>query len=79
MSIPIMIAAGGVGVKDMLSIPNLACFLPVMIIGIITAAIVGFLSIKWLLGYIRKHSFFGFAYYCIGICLLTFIVFMFRG
>jgi undecaprenyl-diphosphatase len=79
MSIPIMIAAGGVGVKDMLSIPNLASFLPVMSIGIITAAIVGFLSIKWLLGYIRKHSFFGFAYYCIGICLLTFIVFIFRG
>ncbi len=79
MSIPIMIAAGGVGFVDMLAVPNLSSFIPVVAAGIITSAIVGYLSIKWLLGYLRSHSLFGFAIYCVGVWLVTFIVYIIRG
>jgi undecaprenyl-diphosphatase len=79
MSIPIMIAAGGLAVFDMVAIPSFAEFLPVVIVGLIAAGIVGYLSIRWLLRYLVNHSFFGFAMYCIGVWLITFIVSMVRG
>jgi undecaprenyl-diphosphatase len=79
MSIPIMIAAGGLAVFDMVAIPTFAEFLPVVIVGLIAAGIVGYLSIRWLLRYLVNHSFFGFAMYCIGVWLITFIVSMVRG
>ncbi len=79
MSIPVMVAAMGLGFKDLLDIPDLTSFIPIMAVGIITSAIIGFLSIHWLLGYLKKHSLFGFALYCIGVWLITFIIFLFRG
>ncbi len=79
MSIPVMVAAMGLGVKDLLAVPDVTSFVPIMLAGIITSAIVGFLSIHWLLGYLKKHSLFGFAFYCIGICLVTFIIYLLRG
>lgn len=79
MSIPIFVAAGLLGVKDMLDVPDLASFLPVMLVGFVTAGIVGYLSIHWLLGYIKRHSFFGFSLYCIAIWAVTFVISITRG
>jgi undecaprenyl-diphosphatase len=73
MSVPVMLAAGGYETLDLLKLPNLSTFLPMLAVGFVVAAIVGWLSIKWLLGYLKKHSFYIFAGYCavIGlICLL---------
>jgi len=79
MSIPVMIAAGGIAIQDLLVVPNLTAFLPVVLVGFLAAAIVGFLSIKWLLSYLRSHSLYGFAIYCAGIWLITFFIFQIRG
>ncbi|MBA4421141.1 MAG: undecaprenyl-diphosphatase UppP [Anaerolinea sp.] len=79
MSIPIMAAAGGVAFMDMLSIQNLTSFLPVMVAGFTGAAVVGFLSIKWLLNYLRSHSFLVFAAYCAVIFVITWIIKLIRG
>jgi undecaprenyl-diphosphatase len=79
MSIPIMIAAGAVATKDLVAVPNFVSFLPMVAAGFISAAIVGFLSIKWLLRFLRTHSLFGFAIYCVGVWLVTFIVHLYRG
>ena len=35
-----------------------------VLIGFIVAAIVGWFAIKWLLGYLNKHSLYIFAAYC---------------
>lgn len=74
MSIPIMLAAGVLAVTDLLEIPNLASFLPNVAAGLISAAIVGYLSIHWLLSYLTRHSLRSFAYYCIAIATVTLIV-----
>jgi undecaprenyl-diphosphatase len=71
MSIPVMIAAGSIGMLDLIKIPNVAAFLSVIAVGFLTAAVVGYLSIRWLLGYITKRSFYPFAIYCAVFASLT--------
>jgi len=74
MSAPVMLAAGGYESLDLLKMSNLGTFLPLLAVGFVIAAIVGWLSIKWLLGYLNKHSFYIFAIYCaiIGVACLVF-------
>ena len=65
MSIPIMLAAGGLSTYQMVTeVPNLAEFLPVMAIGFLTAMIVGYLAIRWLLRFLVNHSLVYFSIYC---------------
>ena len=65
MAIPIFLAAGLLGFKDLLAIKNLSAYLPALFIGFIAAGIVGFFAIRWLLGYIATHSLLPFAGYCV--------------
>jgi undecaprenyl-diphosphatase len=64
MSVPVMLAAGVYEMLDVLKLPDLASFLPLLAVGFITAAVVGWLAIKWLLGYLNRHSLYIFAAYC---------------
>ncbi len=79
MAVPVMLAAGLLAALDLRHVPGLASFLPVMAAGFITAAIVGYLSIRWLLSYLMRHSLRVFAYYCLAISLVTFAVYFVRG
>ncbi len=74
MSVPIMLAAGSLAGMDLLEVPNLAGFLPIILAGFITSAIVGYLSIHWLLTYLARHSLRSFAIYCAAIAAVTLIV-----
>jgi len=65
MAIPIMAAAGLLSLIELKSISNLSQFLPMMAVGFFTAGIVGFFTIRWLLGYITNHSLVPFAIYCL--------------
>src|SRR5512146_2648491 len=49
MSVPVMLAAGGYEMLDVFKMPNLGGFLPLLAVGFVTAAIVGWFAIKWLL------------------------------
>ncbi|KAF0107446.1 MAG: undecaprenyl-diphosphatase [Anaerolineaceae bacterium] len=64
MSIPVMLAAGGYEMLDVVKMPDLGGFLLPLAIGFVTAAVVGWLSVRWLLGYLNKHSLYAFAIYC---------------
>lgn len=77
MSIPIMLAAGLVSILDLFTVPDLANFLPVVLVGFIVAAIVGYLSIRWLLAFLNRRSLYGFAVYCTVIALIT--IFLVHG
>jgi len=72
MSAPILIAAGGYASMEIIRLPNTHEYLPFLITGFLTAAVVGWLSIKWLMAYISKHSLYIFAAYCavVGIIVL---------
>ena len=76
MSIPVMLAAGAVEIKDVLDIPGLSGMLPMIGVGFIAAAIVGYLSIRWLLRFITTHSLRPFAVYCAGLGLLVIILYV---
>lgn len=74
MSVPVMLAAGGYQSLDLLKMSGLGAFLPTLAVGFLTAAVVGWLAVKWLLGYLNKHSLNVFAAYCgvIGLTCLAF-------
>jgi len=64
MSVPVMLAAGGYEMLDVLQMPDLGEFLPLLAMGFFTAAIVGWFAIKWLIDYLSKRSLYVFAVYC---------------
>lgn len=64
MSIPILLAAGGYEMLQVVEMDGTLNFLPYLGVGFTAAALVGWLSIKWLIDYLSKHSLYGFAIYC---------------
>lgn len=74
MSIPIMLAAGLLSVLDLKDTPGLSSFLPVVAAGFAAAAVVGYLSIHWLLSYLGRHSLRAFSIYCAALGALVLIV-----
>jgi undecaprenyl-diphosphatase len=76
MSVPVMLAAGGYAALDLRKLPGLSGFLPLVAVGFVTAALVGWFAIKWLLGYLNKHSLYVFAAYCavVGLICLALVL-----
>ena len=66
LSTPIIFGAAIIKVKDLFIGFNIS-----ILIGIITAAIVGVLSIKFLLKYIKNHDFAAFAYYRVIVAIVV--------
>ena len=75
MSIPIMLAAGLSASVDLLSVPNLGSVLPIFIPGFVTAAVVGYISIRWLIRYLANHPLTVFSIYCAVIGSLAIVIF----
>lgn len=71
MSIPIMLAAGLLAGLDLVEIPNFSRLLPLFIPGFIAAAVTGYFSIRWLLGYLTRRPLTVFVYYCLALGLLS--------
>lgn len=67
MSVPIMLAAGLLGVLDLGAVQGLNSFLPSLLAGFLVAAGVGYLVIRWLLGYLAQRSLRLFAFYCLAV------------
>ncbi len=74
MSVPVMLAAGGYEMLDVIQMPDLAGFLPLLAVGFVTAAIVGWFAVRWLIGYLGKHSLVLFAGYCAVLGTLIFFL-----
>lgn len=73
MSIPIMLAAGGLSLLDLLKMPGFGAFWPQIVVGFVTSAVVGYLSIRWLLGYLAKRPLYVFAGYVAVVGVVTLI------
>ena len=72
MSAPILLAAGAYESLQVINMSGTRDFLPYLITGFVTAAVVGWFAIKWLISYLTKHSLYVFAIYCgiVGFLLL---------
>jgi undecaprenyl-diphosphatase len=64
MSAPILLAAGLYESLDVVRMHGTRQFLPILVVGFVTAAIVGWMAVKWLINYLSKNSMFAFAAYC---------------
>jgi undecaprenyl-diphosphatase len=64
MSAPILLAAGAYETLHVINLPNTSELIPYLVTGFISAAIVGWISIKWLMAYISKRPLYIFAAYC---------------
>lgn len=74
MSVPVMLAAGGYEMLDVLQMPNFSEFLPLLAAGFVSAAGAGWLAIRWLIAYLSKHSLYAFAIYCAVAGALVFLL-----
>lgn len=71
MSVPIMLAAGVLAGYDLLQVDSLISQLPVYLAGFVTAAVVGYLSIRWLLKYLSTRPLTVFSLYCLSMGTFT--------
>ncbi len=74
MVIPVMIGAGVLAVFDLDNITDLVSFAIPMLVGFITSAVVGYISIRWLLNYLGKNSLYIFSIYLVVFSLLSLIL-----
>ena len=74
MSAPILLAAGAYESWKVVDMVGAVDFLPALITGLVTAAIVGWFAVKWLLNYLDQHSLYIFAAYCAVVGFILLIV-----
>ena len=77
MSAPILTAAGAYEALKVIQMPGTREFMPFLAIGFITAGIVGWFALQWLMKFLRTHSIYLFAGYCavVGVICLVFSLF----
>jgi undecaprenyl-diphosphatase len=77
ISVPVMLAAGAYESLSVLRAHILGSFLAPLLIGLLVAGIIGWLSIRWLIRYVSEHSLYSFAVYCAvagALCLAFFLI-----
>lgn len=65
ISVPLMLAVGSIGLFKFFTLPETNSSLPLFFAGSLSAAVVGYLSIKWLLKFLNQRSLYTFAVYCV--------------
>ncbi|MCL4560621.1 MAG: undecaprenyl-diphosphatase UppP [Chloroflexi bacterium] len=73
MSVPVMLAAGLLAGLDLLKTPSAGSFMLLVLAGFLTAAVVGYFSIHWLLRFLTRRPLYIFAIYCVVLGLGIFI------
>jgi undecaprenyl-diphosphatase len=79
MSIPALLGAGIIALKDLLDAGTLTAELPAITVGFIAAAVSGYLCIRWLLHYLQRHSLYIFAAYCAVVSVISIVLYFVRG
>ena len=78
MSVPVMLGAGVIALGDLLALPNLESAALPIAVGFVVAAVVGYASIRWLLGYLSRHSMEAFGVYCVVVGCAFFLISLLR-
>jgi len=70
MAAPVMFAAGGYESLSVIKLHILPTIVVPLAVGFVTAAIMGWMSIRWLINYVGKHSLYLFSAYCALVAVL---------
>lgn len=73
LALPIIFGAWLFQLIDITRQGQLSGEIPALLMGFFTAGISGYLAIRWLLAYVRKHRLYPFAVYCVVIGILALI------
>ncbi len=65
MSVPVMVGAGVLALRDLVALPAAESFLLPLLAGFLAALVSGYIAIRWLLAFLSNHSLYGFAVYCV--------------
>lgn len=74
MSAPILTAAGAYETLKVIQMSGTREFLPYLAVGFITAGVVGWFALQWLMKFLRDHSIYLFAAYCGVVGLICLVV-----
>ena len=74
MSVPVMVGAGILAAIDLFATPGLGDFILPLLVGFFTAAVVGYLSIHWLLRFLANHPLHYFSIYLIALTPLILVL-----
>jgi len=73
MSVPVMLGAGVLALKDLAALEGQASLLPPLLVGFLVALVSGYGAIRWLIRYLSGHSLYLFALYCLAAGLLVIV------
>jgi len=73
MSAPVMLAAGAYESLSILKLHILHTIFVPLAVGFVVAAILGWLSIRWLINFVSRNSLYWFAGYCAIVAVLCFV------
>jgi len=79
LSAPVIIGAGIWQLKDLLDVPGWTANLAPMLVGLLAAAVVGYVCIRFLLNYLRRGRLYPFAVYCLVAGVACLIISFLRG
>jgi undecaprenyl-diphosphatase len=74
MSVPVMLGAGVLALNDLAGMADVAALIPPLLVGFVTAGVVGYIAIRWLITYLAGHSLYLFAGYCAVVGLLVLLL-----
>ncbi len=74
MAVPVMIGAGALAAIDLVGLPDLSSFAAPMLVGFLTATVVGYIAIHWLLRYLAEKTLYVFSIYLVIFSLMALIL-----
>ena len=79
LSAPVVLGAGLFKLLDLVQAGGVGDLVGPLIVGFFTAAVSGYLCIRWLLNYLARHPLYVFAAYCLLFGLFNLVVALLRG
>jgi undecaprenyl-diphosphatase len=71
IAVPVMIGAGALTVFDLFAVPDLGAFILPMLAGFVSAAVVGYIAIHWLLKFLARSPMYVFSAYLVILSVFT--------
>lgn len=76
LGIPPILGAGLLSILELSGEPDIAAQVPSMVAAFISAAVSGYACIAWLISWLRQHSLYAFAGYCVLFSLVNLALFL---